>query len=210
MTITADTTITTTLTATTEVWRPVVGYQDRYEVSDQGRVRSLHGRYRPRPEPIVLRPWDGGRGYLCVTLHRGDGRPRSARVHVLVLEAFDRPRPTSKHQARHLDGNSRRNIPSNLSWGSAIENAADRVLHGTQVRGERQHLARLTEADVMRARDLARAGWTYEELAVKYGVARSNIHDACIGVSWSHLANPVQARTKRIGRRRIRTPKAES
>lgn len=77
----------------TERWRPVVGYEDAYEVSDRLRVRSLkrvvlRGRIEHRVRERVLRAATQARtGYLQVVLSEG-GRQRRAYVHVLAREAF--------------------------------------------------------------------------------------------------------------------------
>jgi hypothetical protein len=76
----------------TEQWRPVVGYEGLYEVSDQGRVLSL-GRVVVRKngspmeiEPRILKPSviDSS---LVVSLH-ANGVPFRARVARLVAESF--------------------------------------------------------------------------------------------------------------------------
>lgn len=58
--------------------------------------------------------------------------------------------PTPKHHAAHSCGNGDKGClsPSHLSWKTAAENAADKVIHGTHNRGVKSHMARLTENDV--------------------------------------------------------------
>lgn len=71
-----------------EEWRPVVGYEGRYEVSSEGRVWS-HLTKR------ILRPGTTSRGYLSVNLSDGS-RPKKQKsfcVHSLVAAAFIGPRP---------------------------------------------------------------------------------------------------------------------
>lgn len=51
-------------------------------------------------------------------------------AHIFVCDAFHGPKPSSKHQVRHLDGNRKNNSPENLKWGTSKENAADRTNHG--------------------------------------------------------------------------------
>lgn len=113
-----------------EEWRPAVGLPG-YEVSDQGRVRSVPRRV-PGPHAGVTWPVRGGilaqtpRGrYLAVTVH---GSPRS--VHRLVAEAFHGPAGPAL-VACHNDGNSHNNAASNLRWDTASSNVLDQVLHGT-------------------------------------------------------------------------------
>lgn len=121
-----------------ELWKPIPGYEGRYEASDQGRIRSLPrivssgNRSGVRSVPGVLRTaWRDPKGYLSVNIARDGDRARSQRVHNLVLMAFVGPKPTPEHQARHLDGDPSNNRPSNLRWGTSSENNLDRVVHGT-------------------------------------------------------------------------------
>jgi hypothetical protein len=110
-----------------ENWLPVVGFEQFYEVSDQGRVRSL--RYGK-----VLK--SSGR-YPMLILTMG-GVPAGRYVHRLVLEAFVGPCPDGC-ECRHLDGNSRNNALSNLAWGTSGENKLDEVRHGTHPEASRAH-----------------------------------------------------------------------
>lgn len=114
-----------------ERWRAIPGWEGLYEVSDLGRVRSLdhQGRrqfHRGRilKELVVTRT-----GYRGVGLHR-DGSVEQAYVHELVLRAFVGPRPEG-FQTRHLNGQNTDNRLANLKYGTPVENAADKVLHGT-------------------------------------------------------------------------------
>jgi hypothetical protein len=117
-----------------ESWLPVPEWVGYYEVSDQGRVRSLS---RSVTEPSgrtqhhvgrVLRPGTGDQGYSVVVLC-GDGVKKSQAVHVLVLTAFVGPRPSGL-VTRHGNGVKSDNRAVNLRWGTRTENAYDAVRHG--------------------------------------------------------------------------------
>ncbi|WP_197515486.1 NUMOD4 motif-containing HNH endonuclease [Mycobacterium sp. E1747] len=118
-----------------EKWLPVVGFEGWYEVSDQGQIRSLErtivrkdGRVQIA-KGCVLRHGTAGAGYAAVGLHR-NGTALTRYVHALVMEAFVGSRPPG-YQTRHLNGNPRDCRLVNLAYGTAVENAADKVLHGT-------------------------------------------------------------------------------
>lgn len=118
-----------------ERWLPVAGYEGIYEVSDQGRVRSLdrvvngpRGRKSKR-KGKVLKPCIEGFGYPTVGLCK-EGISRTVRVHVLVAEAFLGPRPEGL-EVRHLDDVKTNNVPANLAYGTASENRYDSVRNGT-------------------------------------------------------------------------------
>jgi hypothetical protein len=109
-----------------ETWRPVVGFEGRYEVSDLGRVASMpKGYYKTRR---ILQPFFSSDGYALVNLC-ADGSRRRYGIHSLVLEAFSGLRPEGM-MARHLDGDPGNNTPANLRWGTAAENAQDMLKHG--------------------------------------------------------------------------------
>lgn len=113
----------------TEIWKPALGWEGLYEVSDQGRVRSVDRidcsgkRRRGR----ILKPGDKS-GYLAVNLSC-NGRSRLTSVHVLVLEAFVGPRPPGMVSC-HGVGGAHDNRPTNLRWDTCAENNRDVVRHG--------------------------------------------------------------------------------
>lgn len=107
-------------------WRPVVGYEGLYEVSDMGEVKSLArtcktrgGGDKPVHEriliPCVIR------GYKNVVLCRGGNEHKHKLVHRLVAEAF-LPNPDGKPVVEHLDCNSLNNSVENLRWSTQKEN----------------------------------------------------------------------------------------
>lgn len=112
-----------------ETWKPVVGYEGLYEVSDQGRVRSLR---RSGTTGRVLTQWQNrGRVYLLVRLSRNNQR-KIKTVHSLVLAAFVGPRP-ARMEIRHLNGDATDNRLANLAYGTSLENSTDQRAHGTNV-----------------------------------------------------------------------------
>jgi hypothetical protein len=119
----------------TEWWLPVVGYPD-YQVSDQGRVRSIDrtvinrlGIQRRLAGRILKQiPHPGRAGRLHVSLYR-DGEPAVREVAHIVLEAFAGPRP-GKVDCCHDNGIPTDNRAGNLYWGTRSQNMYDRVRHG--------------------------------------------------------------------------------
>lgn len=100
-------------------WKPVVGYEGRYQVSNDGLVRNAWaGR--------IVRPNVKGPGYLYVNI-----RGISYAVHQLVVRAFIGPPPTDKHCVNHIDGNRQNNSATNLEWATPKENTANSIARGT-------------------------------------------------------------------------------
>lgn len=109
-----------------EVWRAVPRYEGCYEVSNQGRVRSLPRRKAPGR---VLRPLKHTGGYARIMLWK-DGVPWQTFVHRLVALAFLGPAPAGT-QVAHGNGDKQDNRVTNLRWATPSQNQADRELHGT-------------------------------------------------------------------------------
>jgi hypothetical protein len=106
-----------------EVWKPVLGFEGRYEVSNLGGVRNAR-------TGVVLKPRPDSDGYLLVTLWSPKQADR--KVHRLVLEAFVGPAPADKPECDHRDGKRDNNRLRNLRWATVSQNR--RNLHGP-VRG---------------------------------------------------------------------------
>lgn len=122
----------------TEQWRPVEGYEGRYEVSDLGRVRSWV-RWLREPDatlPRLLTPGLNAAGYPLVVLYK-DG-PSSRTVHSLVALAFLGARPEGM-EVRHLNGDSTDARAINLAYGTSSENNQDIVRHGRNRQASKTH-----------------------------------------------------------------------
>jgi hypothetical protein len=172
-----------------EQWRDVVGYEGFYQVSDLGRVRSLvrllpeaHAR-GVRKEKQVLRFGSNKQGRLQVTLCM-EGVTRRFQVHTLVLLAFVGPRPDGM-ECLHDDNDYTNNRPSNLRWGTHLENMRDKARHGTQQRGEQCSKAKLTEADVVAIRSDKRPS---RAVAASYGVSQVCVIFIRKRKTWKHVA----------------------
>lgn len=95
--------------------------------------------------------------------------------------------PTPDHVAAHSCGKGHLGCvnPHHLRWATQKENAADRILHGTTNRGERNGKAILTFVQVDEIRRM-RGTLPNRIIAQKYGVAHSTIGMIMIGRSWTH------------------------
>lgn len=171
----------------TEVWRPVVGYEGMYSVSDQGRIRG-DARLVPHmvdgkrlPERILKPRINKATGYPTVNLTRENKR-RTFTVHILVAAAFLGPRPFGMEVA-HGDGDRTNPRLSNLRYTTKVGNRDDSRRHGTLAMGTRLPQSKLNEAAVM---DI-RSGGLLREHAERYGVALSTVCRVRNRVDWKHV-----------------------
>ena len=166
--------------------KPVLDHPG-YVVSDDGRVFSDNRGVAFRKE---LRTEPTRDGYLRVNLFVPGSSPKRYRwsaVAPIVAGAFIGPRPAGL-QVRHLDGDKTNNTAGNLAYGTAKENAKDRDLHGTTVRGERSRQARHTDVEVADAVARVAAGESAREVAASIGVSKTALNDWRAGRSRKTVA----------------------
>jgi hypothetical protein len=78
-------------------------------------------------------------------------------------------------------------VASNLCWKTRKENNSDKVLHGTQPRGSRIPVSKLTEDGVARIREARLFGADINDLASTYGVVRETIRRVINRNDWRHV-----------------------
>ncbi len=174
-----------------ENWKPVVGAEGRYEVSDHGRVRSLphsvtraNGRTH-RVRGRLLTPSSSSKwGHQTVTIQPRGSVPSG--VHVLVMAAFAGEKPAGMEVA-HLDGNPANNHISNLAYVTHTENCSHRVDHGTASRGDACPTSKVTSDDVVDMRWLRSQGVSARDLGDLFGVSSRQVRRICSGSRWAHL-----------------------
>ena len=107
-----------------EEWQAVKGYEGLYEVSNQGRVKSLP---RNTTKGKILVAEKNHRGYYRVGLTKNN-KQKHFSIHRLVAEVFI-PNPQNKPQVNHIDGNKQNNSVENLEWVTHSEN----MKHATEM-----------------------------------------------------------------------------
>lgn len=172
-----------------EIWRSVKGYEDLYEVSNIGRVRSLDrvirmryksGKFNDRSFPGMIRKNILNEyGYYFVRLC-DHGKENGHLVHRLVAQAFLGNPPDGKDIVNHKNGIRTDNSVENLEWCNKSENALHainilKVSWGDHCKGEKNPKCKLTDQDVLDIRQLSKSGATNTALAKRYAVSQQHI-----------------------------------
>ena len=115
-----------------EYWKPVVGYEGLYMVSNFGRVKSIKFG-----KEIILKSRKDRYGYLQLNLWKNNKLKR-CRIHRLVAEAF-LPNPHNYPCVNHKDEDKTNNNVDNLEWcthkynsnyGTAIQRRSQKRING--------------------------------------------------------------------------------
>lgn len=111
-----------------ELWRSLPNYENFYEISNFGKIRSKGGRagnYIARE----LKQKKNRDGYLYFRLNNEISKQRLFSAHRAVAITFI-PNLENKSQVNHIDFDRHNNHVSNLEWVTPKENAAHKFASG--------------------------------------------------------------------------------
>ncbi len=176
-----------------EIWKPVIGYEGLYSISNTGKVRSDIKRNKSWIGKI-LKPHKCGNLkkpyhyiYLCKNRIR-----KHRQISHLVAEHFIGPRPKG-YQINHIDGGKLNNNIDNLEYITNLENIQHSWRIGLRephkgVRGSKSNFAKLTEKNVLEIRQAyVPRKITMIFLAKKFNVCENCINKIINRKTWNHI-----------------------
>lgn len=171
-----------------EQWRPVVGFEQYYAVSNLGNVKRIKASTGTRVGKLI-KPWSDKDHRPTVTL---SVRCQTVKrlVSRLVCTAWHGLAPTKQHQAAHWDGDSSNNREDNLRWATQAENEQDKRRHGRWNHssiGSKHKDAKLHEIDIPIIKNLRKNGWSGPKLAKHFKVDNKTIYAVLNGKAWKHV-----------------------
>lgn len=182
-----------------EVWKKIIGYEDRYLISNFGRIKIISKRGFPcdKPKKTTIRD----KKYTYVVLYK-DGIHKCFTVHRLVAKTFI-PNPNNKEFVNHKDGNKNNNHVTNLEWVTAQENCrhswdngfsytSDKNKEHTRKlglsnKGSNHPMVKTTETKIKKAFTLRKKGYKIKDIAKAIGLSRQQTGLILRGGSWKHL-----------------------
>ena len=178
-----------------EVVLPVPGYENRYLVSNHGRVFSLNFHRSGRcvelaQNDLVDKRRTSGTRYKYVKAYYINPKT-STLVHRLVALAFI-PNPNGLPQVNHKDGNKSNNYADNLEWIDGAGNVRHAAKEGlrTYPNGDKHPMAKISEDDAAEIKLRIILGERCVDIAKKMGVSIYTVYDIKRGKSWEKLPWP--------------------
>lgn len=172
---------------TLEIWSSIEGLESSFEVSNQGRVRSLSRVITCKNNKTLsikgqIIKLNHVNGYYDVKLKK-----KHYLIHRLVAKAFIN-NPENKPQVNHIDSDKSNNHCSNLEWNTSTENIAHSMKQGTHPKGESSGTSKLTEKDIPEIFELRIKGLSYEKIARIYSIDQSLVPKILNRKLWKHVS----------------------
>lgn len=172
-----------------EIWLPIIGYENTYEVSSYGHVRNTKtGK--------VLKSYYDNDGYKRLQLSYKGGKLKYY-VHVLVAKAFIGQPPKIWYEVNHKDGIKDNNNKDNLEWMTSKQNQEHAYKLGIKQPsgfavmshlGSSNGRALLNEKQVIEIKRLHREeGLDYKAIALLFNKQPKTISAILTGQNWSHI-----------------------
>lgn len=174
-----------------EIWREVPGYEGLYEVSSEGRFRSLDrdvgdGRGGPRNRKGCEKAQSFDQdGYLQVRLCKG-GKAKTWKAHRVVAAAFI-PNPNGLPAVNHRDCNKQNNAVSNLEWCTGAQNQ-QHALQSGRFSPEKARNGKLKPDQAHEIRAAIATGRSCRSVAFAYGVKPAAVYHIRDGKTWWQLS----------------------
>jgi len=168
------------------ILKPIPNFTDYYAGNDGNiyTTKPLSPTAKSKTKPRILKPnlnkktkyfqislWNNGKCY-CFNLHK-----------LILLTWHGKPNGL---ESRHLDGKRYNNRPSNLKYGTRLENYNDRKKHGMDCYGERNGMSKLNELQIRIIRRLYKRMpqlW----LGKIFKISQSVISGIQTGKEWKYL-----------------------
>ena len=172
-----------------EIWRVVPDSNERYQVSNYGRIKSF--AYNKKDGQIlncfVIN------GFKQVQINTKKSK-RKFYVHKLVAQIWI-SKPSDKHNfVTHLDGNLRNNHISNLEWYTR-----ETLTKKHRESGNRKSVIRnskLNESDIKHLKSMLERGVVQSKIAKLFCISEMQVTRIKRGENWGHIKSSMTANIK--------------
>ena len=173
-----------------EVWKDIPGYENLYQASTHGRIKSLPKEWncgnntKRKHSGKILSQSINSTKYFNVRI-----KDKFYLTHRLIALTFIL-NPENRPEVNHKDGNKLNNCVDNLEWNTRIENQRHAIKNELVIglKGVKNGRVKLNEAQVLEIRERYKLGEkNYSNLALDYNVSSSAIKWIIIRKNWKHI-----------------------
>lgn len=163
-----------------EVWKDIIGYEQLYQVSNLGNIKSLN--YRRTNKAHLLKQTINNDGYKLIMLYK-KGKSKMLSVHRLVAQAF-LDDYNKNLEVNHIDNNKQNNKIDNLEMLTHKENTDYRDLTNKPTGN-----SHLKIEEVKRIREEKRNGKKINDVWITYKnkISLKGFEKVWYGVNWKEL-----------------------
>ena len=167
-----------------EIWKPIISYEDSYEVSNWGRIKSKE-RFFLRKNNIkpyhkkerILKIQNNGNGYYFINLSKNNNVVIHYVHRLVALHFLDSP--NNKPTVNHKDGDKSNNHVDNLEWNTNSENQIHALKQGLLIPkgavGVRNTKAKLKDTDILFIREKLSEGMRGTDIAKIFNICKTTI-----------------------------------
>jgi len=170
-------------------FKPVLNYENDYEVNECGVVRRIRDKGNSKAGHIMKQRLDR-KGYPIVYLSK-NGKDRHPRVHKLVMEVFVAPMPKG-YTVNHKNGIKTDNHLGNLEYMTPSQNS----LHAQHDLEHYKVTAKLTNEKVIEILSILATGVDCRKVAKMFSVCDNTINEIKNGNTWKWIPRPDMSKTK--------------
>jgi hypothetical protein len=179
-----------------EKFYPIKEYEDFYEISRNGVVRSFDRVVNYKyPNTFCVKKGKimknklNSDGYYSIMLCDGNKIRKTYLIHRLVAINFI-SNSENKPQVNHINNIKTDNNVNNLKWGTTLSNSREAALDGLykSEKGSKKHNSKLFESQVLFIRRLYKdSDILQKELAIMFGVCKQVINCIIQNKIWKHI-----------------------
>lgn len=174
-----------------EIWKSIPGWEDRYQASSLGRIRSIErtdSMNRKKLSKILKFTLNKNTKYLQISFYVSEGKVKTYRVHRLIALTFI-PNLENKPTVNHKNSERTDNKIINLEWASTQEQINHTIFMKRKTDyGENNYHAKITEKDIVKIFELWNSKrHTQKSIGKIFNLSVAHIGDILNGKRWKKV-----------------------
>lgn len=187
-------------------WKPLINYENSYEISNFGEIRGIDrisGKRKGIIKGKLLKQTINHKGYLEVRLTK-NSKSIYKIVHRLVALNFIH-NPLNLPQVNHIDGIKTNNFVNNLEWVNNSQNQLHAYKTGLQPsrKGENNNNASISNEEVTNIKELYNSGQSIRDISINIDIPLGKIRSIIYKRSWKSNTTKIIKRDDRKTKKRV-------